>query len=114
MSRRYSSSTKSSPRDTRKSNIYMYCSNVASFLKIYKYIISCYRINTADITVMCQHNTNVAAIVERSDLVQTWCLADLIITQMPNTDQSSCQSSQSDIDSLWPLHPWGQNLIHSL
>ncbi|KAH0953331.1 hypothetical protein HN011_003128 [Eciton burchellii] len=88
--------------------------DVSSLFFVNKELAERYTINTADITVMCQHNTNVAAIVERSDLVQTWCLADLIITQMPNTDQSSCQSSQSDIDSPWPLHPWGQNLIHSL
>lgn len=80
------------------------------------FYFSLYRINTADIPAMCQYNANVAATLERSDLVQTWCLAGLIISQPPtNTEHNSCQSSQSsDIDAPWPLHPWGQHLIHSL
>jgi len=63
---------------------------------------------------MYKHNANVAATLERSDLIQTWCLAGLIISQLPsNTEQS--QSAQSpDINAPWHLHPWGQNLIHFL
>lgn len=75
-----------------------------------------YRVDTTDITAMCQHNANVVTMLERPDLVQTWCLAGLIISQAPhNAEQNSCQSSQfPNIDAPWPLHPWGQNLIHSL
>ena len=62
---------------------------------------------------MYQHNANVAATLERSDLTQTWCLAGLIILPPPsNTEQNSYHSP--DISAPWPLHPWGQNLIHFL
>lgn len=86
-------------------------------LKIYENILFYFsRINTADISAMYQHNANVAAAIERPDLIQTWCLAGLIISQpSSNTEQNSCQSGHSpDINVPWPLHPWGQNLIHFL
>ncbi|XP_036149984.1 GATOR complex protein WDR59 isoform X3 [Monomorium pharaonis] len=75
-----------------------------------------YTINTADIQAMYKHNANVTAALERPDLIQTWCLAGLIISQPPsNTEQNSCQTGHSpDINPPWPLHPWGQNLIHFL
>jgi len=65
---------------------------------------------------MYQHNANVAAALERPDLIQSWCLAGLIISQPPsNTEQNSWQASHSpDINPPWSLHPWGQNLIHFL
>ncbi|XP_011330381.2 GATOR complex protein WDR59 isoform X2 [Ooceraea biroi] len=90
--------------------------DVSSLFFVNKELAEKYTINTADITTMCQHNANVAATLERSDLVQTWCLAGLIISQtLPSSEQNSYQSGQSaDIDAPWPLHPWGQNLIHSL
>lgn len=62
---------------------------------------------------MCQYNANVAASLERSDLVQAWYLAALVISQpISNIGQNSCQVP--NIDAPWPLHPFGQNVIHSL
>lgn len=62
---------------------------------------------------MCQYNANVAASLERSDLVQSWCLASLVISPpLSNASQNSCHTS--DIIPPWPVHPFGQNLVHSL
>ena len=62
---------------------------------------------------MCHYNANVAAGLERPDLVQAWYLAALVISQPPsNSFQNPSQTS--DIEVTWPLHPFGQNLIHSL
>ncbi|XP_050454486.1 GATOR complex protein WDR59 isoform X2 [Cataglyphis hispanica] len=90
--------------------------DISSLFFVNKELAEKYTINTVDIFAMCQYNANVAATLERSDLVQTWCLAGLIIPQpTSNNEHNSCQSSQSsDIDAPWPLHPWGQHLIHSL
>lgn len=65
---------------------------------------------------MYQHNANVASAQERPDLIQTWCLAGLIISQPPsNTEQNSLQLGHfPDGNTPWPVHPWGQNLIHFL
>ncbi|XP_012235411.1 GATOR2 complex protein WDR59 isoform X2 [Linepithema humile] len=90
--------------------------DISSLFFVNKELAEKYTINTADISTMCQYNANVASVLERSDLVQTWCLAGLIISQpLSNTEQNLIQSCQSpDVDAPWPLHPWGQNLIHSL
>ncbi|XP_071574180.1 GATOR2 complex protein WDR59 isoform X1 [Temnothorax nylanderi] len=90
--------------------------DVSSLFFVNKELAEKYTINTADISAMYKHNANVAAAVERPDLIQTWCLAGLIISQPPsNTEQNSCQSGHSpDINAPWSLHPWGQNLIHFL
>ncbi|XP_024939455.1 GATOR complex protein WDR59 isoform X2 [Cephus cinctus] len=98
------------------------CRNYHSMVTIYdasslffvnKELAEKYVINITDIPAMCRYNANVAASLERPDLVQAWYLAALIISQpLTNTQQNSCQSS--DIDATWPLHPFGQNLIHSL
>lgn len=74
-------------------------------------------INITDIPAMCQYNANVAAALERPDLVQAWCLAALVISQpVANVGQNACQSLLPiiDLDAPWPLHPFGKNLIHSL
>ncbi|XP_046619943.1 GATOR complex protein WDR59 isoform X1 [Neodiprion virginianus] len=68
-----------------------------------------YIINITDIPGMCQYNAGVAALLERPDLVQAWCLAALVISQPMPSNLSS-----NDIETPWPLHPFGQNLIHSL
>lgn len=62
---------------------------------------------------MCHYNANVAASLERPDLVQAWYLAALVISQ-PTTHSTPSISQPSDIEVTWPLHPFGQNLIHSL
>lgn len=66
---------------------------------------------------MCHYNANVAASLERPDLVQAWCLAALVISQ-PLTNAQSAQGAYQgaslDTDTSWSLHPFGQNLIHSL
>ncbi|XP_076648251.1 WD repeat domain 59 isoform X3 [Halictus rubicundus] len=99
-----------------------YCKNYHFMVIIYdasslffvnKELAEKYVINITDIPAMCQYNANVAAQLERPDLVQAWCLAALVISQpVSNVGQNSCQSP--DIDAPWPLHPFGQNLIHSL
>ncbi|XP_020283818.1 WD repeat-containing protein 59 isoform X2 [Pseudomyrmex gracilis] len=91
--------------------------DASSLFYVNKELAEKYTIDTTDIPTMCQYNANVAAALERPDLVQTWCLTGLIISQssQSNNEQTSCQSSLSpDIDAPWPLHPWGQSLIHSL
>ncbi|XP_048509222.1 GATOR complex protein WDR59 isoform X4 [Athalia rosae] len=72
-----------------------------------------YIINITDIPGMCQYNAGVAATLERPDLVQAWCLAALVISQPLSSLFSNCCHS-SDIETPWPQHPFGQNLIHSL
>lgn len=62
---------------------------------------------------MCHYNANVAASLERPDLVQAWCLAALVISQ-PLTQNSQSNHQTPDIDAPWSLHPFGQNLIHSM
>ncbi|XP_043285500.1 GATOR complex protein WDR59 isoform X2 [Venturia canescens] len=71
-----------------------------------------YVINITDIPAMCQYNANIAATLERPDLVQAWCLAALVISQPLSNANQICQVP--DMDAPWPLHPFGQNLIHSL
>jgi hypothetical protein len=64
---------------------------------------------------MCHYNANVAASLERPDLVQAWCLAALVISQPLTSSQNAQGSYQtSEADTSWSLHPFGQNLIHSL
>ncbi|XP_076291004.1 WD repeat domain 59 isoform X3 [Lasioglossum baleicum] len=87
--------------------------DASSLFFVNKELAEKYVINITDIPAMCQYNANVAAQFERPDLVQAWCLAALVISQpVSNVGQNSCQSP--DIDAPWPLHPFGQNLIHSL
>ncbi|KAG7207480.1 hypothetical protein KM043_009113 [Ampulex compressa] len=87
--------------------------DASSLFFVNKELAEKYVINITDIPAMCQYNANVAATLERPDIVQAWCLAALVISQpLSNMGQSSCQSP--DIDAPWPLHPFGQNLIHSL
>ncbi|XP_043265294.1 GATOR complex protein WDR59 isoform X1 [Colletes gigas] len=87
--------------------------DASSLFFVNKELAEKYVINITDIPAMCQYNANVAAQLERPDLVQAWCLAALVISQpVSNVGQNSCQSP--DIDAPWPLHPFGQNLIHSL
>ena len=63
---------------------------------------------------MCQYNANVAATLERPDLVQAWCLASLVISQpLSYVTHISSHSPESN-DPPRPLHPFGPNLIHSL
>lgn len=61
---------------------------------------------------MCHSNANIAASLERPDLVQAWCLAALVISQPLTNSQVTYQTP--DTDAPWSLHPFGQNLIHSL
>lgn len=76
--------------------------------------IFCFSINITDIPAMCQYNANVAATLERADLVQAWCLAALVLSQSSsNIGQNLFQTSDNDL-APWALHPFGQNLIHSL
>ena len=64
---------------------------------------------------MCHYNANVAASLERPDLVQAWCLAALVISQpLTNTQNTQGNYQSPDMDAPWSLHPFGQNLIHSL
>ncbi|OAD54322.1 WD repeat-containing protein 59 [Eufriesea mexicana] len=87
--------------------------DASSLFFVNKELAEKYVINITDIPAMCQYNANIAASLERPDLVQAWCLAALVISQpVSNIGQNSCQSP--DIDAPWPLHPFGQNLIHSL
>ncbi|XP_050579579.1 GATOR complex protein WDR59 isoform X2 [Bombus affinis] len=87
--------------------------DASSLFFVNKELAEKYVINITDIPAMCQYNANVAASLERPDLVQAWCLAALVISQpVSNIGQNSCQSPE--IDAPWPLHPFGQNLIHSL
>ncbi|XP_076671649.1 WD repeat domain 59 isoform X3 [Andrena cerasifolii] len=87
--------------------------DASSLFFVNKELAEKYVINITDIPAMCQYNANVAAQLERPDLVQAWCLAALVISQpVSNVGHNSCQSPE--IDAPWPLHPFGQNLIHSL
>ncbi|XP_047366050.1 GATOR complex protein WDR59 isoform X2 [Vespa velutina] len=99
------------------------CKNYRSLVTIYeasslffvsKELAEKYIINITDIPAMCQYNANVAATLERADLVQAWCLAALVISQSSsNKGQNLFQTSDNDL-APWALHPFGQNLIHSL
>ncbi|XP_029054002.1 GATOR complex protein WDR59 isoform X1 [Osmia bicornis bicornis] len=91
--------------------------DASSLFFVNKELAEKYVINITDIPAMCQYNANVAAALERPDLVQAWCLAALVISQpVANVGQNACQSllPMIDLDAPWPLHPFGQNLIHSL
>jgi len=57
---------------------------------------------------MCHHNSTVAAIVGRRDLMQAWTLAALAAT--PSTQSNSDQ----DDDVPWPHHPFGKAMVESL
>ncbi|XP_044008732.1 GATOR complex protein WDR59 isoform X2 [Aphidius gifuensis] len=87
--------------------------DVSSLFFINKELAEKYIINITDIPGMCQHNANIAASLERPDLVQAWCLAAQVISpSLTNTTTTSAQTP--DIIPPWPLHPFGQNMIHSL
>ncbi|XP_012270221.1 GATOR complex protein WDR59 [Orussus abietinus] len=87
--------------------------DVSSLFFVSKELAEQYLVNVTDIPAMCQYNANVAASLERPDLVQAWYLAALVVSQpLINGIPGSCQSS--DIDTPWLLHPFGQNLMHSL
>ncbi|KAK1120006.1 hypothetical protein K0M31_012736 [Melipona bicolor] len=86
--------------------------DASSLFFVNKELAEKYVINITDIPAMCQYNANVAASLERPDLVQAWCLAALVISQPVLNIGQNCQSPE--IDAPWPLHPFGQNLIHSL
>ncbi|XP_033209971.1 GATOR complex protein WDR59 isoform X1 [Belonocnema kinseyi] len=87
--------------------------DASSLFFVSKELAEKYIINITNIPAMCHYNANVAAALERPDLVQAWYLAALVISQpSSNAIQSSPQTS--DIEVTWPLHPFGQNLIHSL
>ncbi|KAI4488494.1 hypothetical protein M0802_011600 [Mischocyttarus mexicanus] len=99
------------------------CTNYRSLVTIYdasslffvsKELAEKYIINITDIPAMCQYNANVAATLDRADLVQAWCLAALVISQSSsNIGQNLFQTSENDL-APWTLHPFGKNLIHSL
>ncbi|KAK0087002.1 hypothetical protein PV326_005337 [Microctonus aethiopoides] len=87
--------------------------DVSSLFFVGKELAEKYIINITNIPAMCQYNANVAASLERSDLVQSWCLASLVISpSLSNASHNSCHTS--DIIPPWPVHPFGQNLVHSL
>ncbi|KAG8038614.1 hypothetical protein G9C98_007321 [Cotesia typhae] len=69
-------------------------------------------LNLSEIPSMCQHNANVASLLNRPDLIQAWCLSALVISPLSNPSQNVCQIQ--DIVLPWPLHPFGQKLVHSL
>ncbi|CAG5096559.1 Similar to WDR59: GATOR complex protein WDR59 (Homo sapiens) [Cotesia congregata] len=71
-----------------------------------------YILNLSEIPSMCQHNANVASLLNRPDLIQAWCLSALVISPLSNPLQNLCQIQ--DIVLPWPLHPFGQKLVHSL
>ncbi|XP_058792882.1 GATOR complex protein WDR59 isoform X2 [Phymastichus coffea] len=89
--------------------------DASSLFFVNKELAEKYIINTTNIPAMCHYNANVAASLERPDLVQAWCLAALVISQ-PLTNSLNLQSNHQtpDIDAPWSLHPFGQNLIHSI
>ncbi|XP_023248559.1 GATOR complex protein WDR59 isoform X2 [Copidosoma floridanum] len=86
--------------------------DASSLFFVSKELAEKYVINTTDIPAMCQYNANVAANLERPDLVQAWSLAALVVSQHLTNTHPSTQSS--DVDVPWSLHPFGQKLIHSL
>ncbi|XP_008215215.1 GATOR complex protein WDR59 isoform X1 [Nasonia vitripennis] len=89
--------------------------DASSLFFVNKELAEKYVINTTDISAMCQANANIAASLERPDLVQAWCLAALVISQPLTNAQNAQGTYQSpDTDAPWSLHPFGQNLIHSL
>ncbi|XP_066594215.1 GATOR2 complex protein WDR59 isoform X2 [Prorops nasuta] len=107
---------------TNRSNDRSCCKNCHSMVTIYdasalffvnKELAKRYIINTTDIPAMCHYNANIAASLERPDLVQAWYLAALVISQSLLSIGQNCNQS-AEIESPWPLHPFGQNLIHSL
>ena len=91
--------------------MFINCLLIELLLKLILSIYQFFRINTNNITAMCQHNADVAATLERPDLVQAWCLASLVLSQ-PILNTHSSQVTDSDIG--WSIHPFGQNLLHSL
>ncbi|XP_034942224.1 GATOR complex protein WDR59 isoform X2 [Chelonus insularis] len=87
--------------------------DASSLFFVNKELAEKYVINIDDIPAMCQFNANVAASLNRPDLVQAWCLAALVVSSpSSNASQNYCQTQ--DIISPWPLHPFGQKLIHSI
>lgn len=67
---------------------------------------------------MCNYNANVASSLDKPDLARAWRLAALVILQAV-ANSSTSQNLQltyqmPDMNPSWPLHPFGQNLIHSL
>ncbi|KAJ8687709.1 hypothetical protein QAD02_023503 [Eretmocerus hayati] len=89
--------------------------DASSLFFVNKELAERYIINTTDIPAMCHHNADVAASLERPDLVQAWYLAALVISQPLTSVQNAQVTYQTpDIDASWSLHPFGQNLIHSL
>ncbi|XP_053594553.1 GATOR complex protein WDR59 isoform X1 [Microplitis demolitor] len=71
-----------------------------------------YVLNLTDIPAMCQHNANTASLLNRPDLIQAWCLSALVVSPLSDSSLNSCQIQ--DILLPWPLHPFGQKLVHSL
>ena len=64
---------------------------------------------------MCKYNANVAAMFEKPDLVQAWCLAALVMAHPISNIRNTLTSCQiTELETPWPFHPFGQNLIHSL
>ncbi|XP_014479505.1 PREDICTED: WD repeat-containing protein 59 isoform X2 [Dinoponera quadriceps] len=88
--------------------------DASSLFFVNKELAEKYIINITDIPAMCQYNANVAASLERSDLVQAWCLAALVISQPISEIEENPCPILPNIDAPWPLHPFGQNVIHSL
>lgn len=87
--------------------------DASSLFFVSKKLAEKYVIDVKDIPGMCKHNANVAASIDRPDLVQAWCLAAQVVVPALN-NQTNYFIHSPEVIPPWPLHPFGQNMIHSL
>lgn len=66
-----------------------------------------YIIDPSNIPEMCRHNKQVAEELGRPDLVQCWCLAEMVAS-------STCDNESSDDEMFSSQNPFARNLLESL
>lgn len=83
--------------------------DVSKLFLVSRELAETYIIDPSDIPGMCRHNKKVAEDFGRSDLVQAWCLAEMVATS--TSDLESCPNDDEMFSSQ---NPFAKNLLESL
>lgn len=83
--------------------------DVTKLFLVSKELAENYIIDPRNIGEMCRHNKKVSEDFGRPDLVQCWCLAEMVATS--NGDENN---TTSDDEMFSSQNPFGKNLLESL
>lgn len=93
-------------KSSRSMNICIY--DVSKLFLVSRELAEKYIIDPSNIAEMCQHNGKVAEEYGRPDLVQCWCLAEMVASSTGDNESST------DDEMFSSQNPFAKNLLESL